>query len=270
MVRFGLPALMCRPKSSMQASARGCRLDSKRRYPATSPEPNDVRTTPPPPRPPTLASSHRVVEAQVHLFEQQPRAPIAHPHLARGLRQGSGARNAFEKFDLADSDGTPAAEIDAKSHGEGFLPSELAHRRRSDRQSDAVGGRAAQLHHERLRSRKFELDDLMRRAAALLTLEIRCRHQRSVPTPHRSKREYRPQRGSCPARGFSTSRYPRRRPSVGIFLAGGVTNATWSCESAGADTSDSARRPARTSGPCRPPTPPRSRQTAPAPCSRPT
>jgi len=34
---------------------------------------------------PDAGMSHGVVEAQVHIFEQQPRAPIAHPHLARGL-----------------------------------------------------------------------------------------------------------------------------------------------------------------------------------------
>jgi hypothetical protein len=61
-----------------------------------------------------------VVEAAIHILEQQPRSPVAHPHLARGLRQRARARNAFEKFDLAEADRTLVAEVDAKSHREGI------------------------------------------------------------------------------------------------------------------------------------------------------
>src|ERR1700730_17772625 len=57
-------------------------------------------------------------EAHVHILEEQPRATIAHSHLARGLRYRAGARNAFEQFDLTDPDGTSIAEIDPKSHCE--------------------------------------------------------------------------------------------------------------------------------------------------------
>src|SRR5208282_2345799 len=59
--------------------------------------------------------SHGMIEARVQILEQQPRPPVAHPHLASGLRQRARPRNAFEKFYLADSDGAPAAEIDPES-----------------------------------------------------------------------------------------------------------------------------------------------------------
>jgi len=74
--------------------------------------PNGVRIAPPPPAPPGAAVDNRRGERLIHAVEQEPRALVGHPHIARRGGDGSGVSDTFEHCSLAGANSRAGLEND--------------------------------------------------------------------------------------------------------------------------------------------------------------